>query len=173
MQILGIQSSDNGTKRLTRISTSTGRRGPSVSAHVPISIPPELNLGAFQHEILSSYFFETYGWAPFWQHTMLAAATDDAPDINKACVQAIVYGYAGMKHGDAALCNRAGRLYGQVLHKVRSLIGASDKSELARLTVTMMLLDMYEVGPHSHSCPRIASFFLFLVLFVNPRISLL
>ncbi|KAK5656636.1 hypothetical protein OQA88_4616 [Cercophora sp. LCS_1] len=141
---MGIQPGDNGTKRLTRISTSAGRLGPSASVRVPISIPPELDLGAFQHEIASAYFFETYGWAPFWQHTMLAAATDDAPAVNKACLQAIVYGYAGMKRGDTALCDRAGRLYGQVLHEVKSLIGASDKSELARLTVTLMLLDMYE-----------------------------
>jgi len=147
MQILGIQSGDDGAKRLTKISVPAARRGLSESVHVPISIPPELNMGAFQNEITSSYFFESYSWAPFWHHTMLAAAAGDAPDVNKACLRAIVYGYAGMKYGDAALCTRAGQLYGQVLQKVRSMIGASDKSELARLTVTMMLLDMYEVSP--------------------------
>ncbi|KAK4442367.1 hypothetical protein QBC34DRAFT_363910 [Podospora aff. communis PSN243] len=144
MQSLGIQSGDDGTQRLKRISTFATRRGLSALVQCPISIPPELDMGAFQSEIATSYFFESYGWAPFWQHTMLTAATDDAPHLNKDCLSAIVYGYAGMKQGDAALCTRAGRLYGRVLQRVRSMIGASDKSELALLTVTIMLLDMYE-----------------------------
>lgn len=112
---------------------------------------PSLSLEAFQQPMAISCFYNTYIWAPFWRPALLTATTAAANEglsVNQASVDALLYGFMGVHHGDASLENRGCLLYSQTLGQLRTLLSRSDKPQIARLATTVTVMGMYEFAVH-------------------------
>ncbi|KAK4118201.1 hypothetical protein N657DRAFT_606561 [Parathielavia appendiculata] len=141
MEVYGVHSDNNGAQKLVRLSTASLKRlTPSSGPTVEI----RLNYPYSREELSPAYFFTTYNWAPFFRPLLLSATNGDFPEINKVCLQAISYGYAGLSLGDGTLQNKGRLLYGRVLSEVRSLLQQPVKPLLARLGFTMIMMGIYE-----------------------------
>ncbi|KAK4034379.1 hypothetical protein C8A01DRAFT_18811 [Parachaetomium inaequale] len=154
VQVLGVHSEHDGTQRLVRVPTQQQSNPGRHLAHELLpSTENDMRLGLrdsqhWQQQTSAAYFFATFNWAPFWRPLILSATDGDSLDINRVCFQAISYGYMGLSLGDRALQARGGRLYGQVLREVQALLLQQEKSRLAKLGFTMVMMNMYEaLGP--------------------------
>ncbi len=137
MQVLGVHAESNGTQRLVRV---TEPANPIFGTRVLPS----------REEAASSYFFNTFHWAPFWRPLLLSATKGNFPEINKFCLQALTCGYMGLCLGDEALKVKGQQLYGRVLSGVQFLLSQPAKAELAKLGFSMIIMGMYEVSLTSH-----------------------
>lgn len=147
MKVLGIQSEHDGTQRLVKISASETSTALARLSQ-PQSPSPELELRLLHdpQQTSSPYFFAKYGWAPLWRPVILSVTTSGFPEVNKRCFYALSYAYTGIGRGDSAMRAKGGRLYGQVLREVQSLLLQPSKPRLAELCSTMIMMGMYEVG---------------------------
>jgi hypothetical protein len=158
MHVLGVRSEEDGTQRLAKIPEPVQRGARSIGRSVAPQPTQELSLVGFQGEMTASCFFGTFAWAPFWRSHLQSAAYRDHHSIsnaNRACFQAIMYGYAGMRHGNPALTVEGHRLYGRTLRTSQSLLvmPRPAKPILASLAITTVLMGMYEVK--ATSCAKI------------------
>ena len=133
MQVLGVHAESNGTQRLVRVTEPSN---PALGTRVLPS----------REEAASSYFFNTFHWAPFWRPLLLSATKGNFPEINKVCLQALTCGYMGLSLGDEALVAKGRQLYGRVLSGLQFLLSQQAKPELAKLGFSMIIMGMYEVG---------------------------
>lgn len=141
MQNHTVASSQQGTQQLVRVPAGAGDAAGPASRQPPM----ELDLSGFKEEMALSYFFGTYGWAPFWRPLLRMATDGSFPDINRTCSLAIAYGYMGLGHHENALLVQGRSLYGRTLREIQVLLNQSTKEQLARLTVTVIMMGMYAV----------------------------
>ena len=146
MKVLGVQSEHDGTQRLVKISAPEPSTNLARLPQPRAPDPLELRLLHDHQRTASPYFFAKYGWAPLWRPLILSVTTSGFPEVNKRCFYAISYAYTGIGRGDSAMKARGGRLYGQVLREVQSLLQQPAKPRLAELCSTMILMGMYEVS---------------------------
>lgn len=140
MQSLVVVTEPEGSQRLAKIS-------PPDKSSQHQRVGRELSLVAFQEQIAFSYFFATYGWASFWKPFLELAQESDLSTTSHTCSLALAYGHMGLGHSEKSLQSMGLELYGRSLREVQSLLthGVGAKTDLARLTVPVVILGMYSV----------------------------
>lgn len=147
MQSLVVITEPKGSQRLAKISP------PSKPSQHEQRVGRELSLVAFQEQIAFSYFFATYGWASFWKPFLELAQESDLSTTSHTCSLALAYGHMGLGHSEKSLQSMGLELYGRSLREVQSLLthGVGTKTDLARLTVPVVILGMYSVRSALHT----------------------
>lgn len=97
-------------------------------------------------EAINSYFLTIYRWVPFWYPMLKEAAGSDSPTVSRTCSLAILYGCTGKAFKAQKLLLKAQTLYAEALHQVQPLIEQSNKTALAQLVPTIVMMAMYNVS---------------------------
>ncbi|KAK0611892.1 hypothetical protein B0T14DRAFT_441180 [Immersiella caudata] len=146
MHILSTRPEKDGVPRMVVIAAqSKGQQ----TVQLQVLAPSEPSHTALTEDTAALYFFNAFVWAPFWRSFLLSASSPEnaaskslAPD--RACFDALVYGYTGLGLGHASLQDRARQLYTGVLGQMQKLLRDAGKPELAKLIRAVVIMAMYE-----------------------------
>jgi hypothetical protein len=148
MHNLSTRTETDGVPRITVIPTQSKDQQP---VQLQVATPLEFSLDALPEDTASLYFFNTFAWAPFWRSFLLSRSSSDPGDplaLDRACFDALVYGYTGLGLGHASLQHRGRHLYTGVLGQMQKLLNDAEKPELAKLIRAVVIMAMYEFAVH-------------------------
>lgn len=115
-------------------------------------VPSEMPMTALDCQILAlSFFFSTHKWGSIWRPFLqqgLACGGGDGDDVgaNRDCCLAIAYGHMGLREKRPTVHEMAQRLYVGVLQRTRAVLDTRSRRDIAKLTITNMLMKIYNVG---------------------------
>lgn len=140
MRNFGVSEEAEGSQQLVRLSGSARANAPNLLV--------ELDLGGFQETMAFTYFFQGYAWASLWRPLVQVHSQSIIP-LGYQSSLALVYGYFGLRNRDKATEVRGLKLYGSQIRQVKSVLDRGNKVELAKITVSVMILGMFTVSGQS------------------------
>lgn len=92
-----------------------------------------------------AYFFNGYSWAYFWK-PLIQVQDRTVASLEYASSLALVYGYFGLGNRDKGTEVKGLEIYGNQIRQVKLILDRGDKVELAKMTVSVLILGMFTVS---------------------------
>lgn len=132
------------------------REPPDESQHVlqklDVALSPTTTLLSRQplvrvdEQMIRSYFYATYQWAPIWEPMLRESKGGDLRPLSELCSLAVVYGCAGAGLKAKAIQLHGHTSYTAALGQVQSVVSRAVKPELAQIIPILLTMAMYNVG---------------------------
>ncbi|KAK8166365.1 hypothetical protein IWX90DRAFT_432607 [Phyllosticta citrichinensis] len=135
----------------TAKSTSVAKTPKGYMMNLPASVPPELNLSAFQNNIAFSFTFSNLVYSSFGRPWLQMAAQGLVDEVSEAASKALALGFLGNSKRQKQLQDRSFKEYGRSLQILIKDLSNLDQERALRCIIPVMIILMYTFSVHQSS----------------------